>query len=157
MPNFLLTAKQDVTSPARSFRYKNAKDLKKGYSFVVAGQSTSSDPSHEEVVGALLLEGFCKEEAEKYDGGSYKYYFDSKEIGDVDFDRASKQFQAQLHREDYAATKSWRFADGPLGDKRNDDEENASNARRESKKSGGGSSGCCSICKCIWKIFKCFC
>ena len=36
-----------------------------------------------------------------------------------------------------------------------DDETVSAYAREESKKSGGGSSGCCSICKCIWKIFKC--
>ena len=38
-----------------------------------------------------------------------------------------------------------------------DDESKAKKERKKSKKEGGGSSGCCSICKCIWKIFKCFC
>ena len=38
---------------------------------------------------------------------------------------------------------------------KNDDEAVSAKARKESKESGGGSSGCCSICKCIWKFFKC--
>ena len=102
MSNWILTAKRDVTSPTRSFGYKDAKDLKKGFSLIVACQSTG-EPSHAEVVGALLLAGFCQEEAEHYDNSSWSYFFEGEKCGDTDFQLADRQFQAQLHRADYSA------------------------------------------------------
>lgn len=102
MSNWLLIAKQDVTSPARSFYYKDAKDLKKGFRLTVADPSTSR-PNPKDVVGALLLAGFCLEEAERYENGSWTNFFEGKECGETDFDLYDKQFQAQLHRQDYSA------------------------------------------------------
>ena len=104
MSNWLLTAKQDVPSPTRSFNYKEPKDLKKGFLLTVASRSLDLDgPNQEDVVGALLLAGFCKEEAELYANSSWNYYFEGTVCGEVDFELQRKQFQAQHHRADYSA------------------------------------------------------
>ncbi len=105
MANWRLTAKQNVTSPNNGFINGPTKDLRKGFSFIVAAQSTGG-PSHQDVVGALLLEGFSKEEAEYYDNSAWSYYFDGVEIGETDFNRANQQFKAQLNRNNYSAHKS---------------------------------------------------
>lgn len=122
MANWRLTAKQDVSSPCNYAQECDKKDLKKGFSFIVAAQSTGG-PSHQDVVGALLLEGFSKEEAEKYDGGSWKNNFSGEEVGTTDFDRSNQQFKAQQNRNDYS-----------LKDKVNKEKSAQSKSKKEEKK-----------------------
>lgn len=100
MANWILTAKSDVSSPirGRSNACVEPKDLKKGFSFTVAAPSTGG-PAHKDVVGALLLQGFCKEEAEKYDGSSWKNNFEGKEVGDTDATLDNKQHQVWCSKE----------------------------------------------------------
>ena len=105
MSNWRLTAKQNVTSPEDIYRGKERgnkkKDLKKGFSFIVAARSTGG-PDHNDVVAALLLEGFCKEEAECYDGSSWKNNFDGEEIGELDWTRVHDQEKALKNIKDYS-------------------------------------------------------
>lgn len=108
MSNWRLTAKQNVTSPEDHYRGKERgnkkKDLKKGFSFIVAARSTGG-PDHNDVIAALLLEGFCKEEAECYDGSSWKNNFDGVEIGELDWARVHDQEKALKNINDYSGEK----------------------------------------------------
>lgn len=141
MSNWRLTAKANVSSPLRGCPsllkdgYK-PKDLKKGFSLIVACRSTG-DPSHEEVTGALLLAGFCKEEAQHYDNSSWKYYFEGEICGDIDFDLAHEQHEAFIHSEDYRAIKKNHEI---IADKKND---NASERSSSSSHDNSGEMGYC--------------
>ena len=105
MGNWRLTAKQNVISPNRGLINVPTKDLMIGFSFIVSAPLTE-EPTLQEVVGALLLEGFSKEEAEQYANNSWRMFFDGVEIGEADYDRANKQLQAQLHRNNYSARQT---------------------------------------------------
>lgn len=109
MPNLLLTAKKDIKSPTRTFGYDSPKDLKKGYTIITVANPSTQDYGiqNKDLVGALLLAGFCKEEAEYYADSSWTNNFDGVVNGELDHELASQQFQAQLHREDYSARKKW--------------------------------------------------
>ena len=76
-----LTAKENVTSPEKFYNNPKARDLKKGFSFIVASSSTGT-PSHDDVRAALVIHGFCKEEAFHYDNSSWEYYFEGQKIGE---------------------------------------------------------------------------
>ena len=78
MTIWLLTAKQDLTSkiPNSEARKKYGKTFRKGQILEVHVRGYSGGPSHEECLGALLLEGYCKEDAEHYKGGSWVNNFD---------------------------------------------------------------------------------
>lgn len=164
MSNWLLTAKHNVSSPGKGVSFcKNPRDLEKGFQITVAARSTGG-PSHEDVIGALLLAGFNKEEAECYNSSSWKYHFDGVECGEVDFKLSEKQFDAQLRRND----KSYYFQHEKENEKKlKEAEKEARDARRSSK----DSDGCCpssslsnSICNQIINeipllrcIIDCFC
>ena len=115
MANWILTAKQSVSSPirGRSDACVEPKNLEKGYTLTVATQSTGS-PNHGDVIGALILAGFCKEEAEAYNGSSWSYHFEGRECGETDFTQAEKQFRTQYNRDAYSAFK--KSNNGNVGD-----------------------------------------
>ena len=115
MANWILTAKQSVSSPirGRSDACVEPKNLEKGYTLTVATQSTGS-PNHGDVIGALILAGFCKEEAEAYNGSSWSNHFEGRECGETDFTQAEKQHKAQYNRDAYSAFK--KSNNGNVGD-----------------------------------------
>ena len=106
MTKWILIAKQDVKSkiPDLNAREKYGKTFRKGQTLTVHTDSTGG-PDHKDVVGALLLAGYCQEDAEHINGGYWKNNFeghDTKE--DYDDEIRSEQFEAQFHRENY----SWK-------------------------------------------------
>lgn len=118
--------------------------VKKGTSFVVVSRTTASEPDASDIEEVLYTSGY------KESGGgsaiSYKSAgnWDCVKISDDTYPAWNEQhekYEKELKKDRDAMRKA--------------DEDIAREARKQSKKSGGGSSGCCSICKCIWKIFKC--
>lgn len=153
MANWILTAKENVPSPANANGLsditpeirRKAKDLKKGYTIIVAAPSTGG-PSNEDVLGALLVAGFFTEEATRYVSGSWRQNFEGKEIGETDFKLYDKQFEAQsyAHREEY----SYKRLSEKKDKQRKKIEEKAEKDREKSK----DKKGCCpssSICDSI--------
>lgn len=118
--NWRLTAKEHVSSPV------HGRDLEKGFSMIVAAPSTGG-PSHKDVVGALLLHGFCKEEAEKYDGSSWTHHFEGTEVGDLDSKLEDQQHKIWVDRNNYSHSESKPAANNnqkkKKKEKRDDDEE----------------------------------
>lgn len=149
MANWILISKSNVSSPVRcrSGASVEPKDLQKGFTLTVATPSTG-EPAHKDVQGALLLAGFCKEEAEAYDGGSWKNNFEGKEVGDVDHKLSDKQHRAWVNKENYSAFKKGKV----------EAEREAKKDREEEKKK----KGCCpssslsnSICDAIIDSIPC--
>ena len=153
--NYRAVAKENITSPLRAHSsvkeiYSKARDLKKGYSVEVAHPSTGSGIENSELVGALLLDGFSKEEAERYVDGSPENHFDVKECGPFDSKLYHKQFEAQTHRADYSVIES-------ALKKAQKDRESAEKEAKEARKSEKGkSSSCCNCgCSCCGSICEC--
>lgn len=146
MPNWLLTAKNNITSPTRAFGYDSPKDLKKGYTITVADQVESKwgGPNSKDVIGALLLAGFCKEEAEHYVAGSPENNFDFIVNGELHHKLASQQFQAQLNREDYSARKKWEKQRAALKESSsNESPQESGSSNSSSSNSSNGEEGYC--------------
>ena len=146
MSNWILTAKSDVSSPirGRSGASVTPKDLKKGFTLTVAAPSTGG-PAHKDVIGALILAGFCKEEAEHYDNSSWTYYFEGKECGELDAKLDDRQHKAYCKRDKYSAFNS-------TNEKRDKAEKEAKKDRQKDKEKKGccpSSSLCNSICNSI--------
>ena len=151
MANWILTAKENVSSPVRSYSnnynseiHKRAKDLTKGFSITVASPSTGG-PSNEDVIGALLLVGFFTEEATRYVSGSWKQNFEGFEAGETDFNLYNRQFKAQSfsHRDKYSCKKI--LDNEKENERRRRIEEEAEDDREKSK----DKKGCCpssSVC-----------
>lgn len=111
MGTWILTAKTNVSSPVPAYcsygskPYEKKRDLEKGFTIRVAAPSTGG-PEHRDVIGALLLAGFFKEEAEEYNKSSWECYFTGEKISDeTDFELHDKQFKAQLNRNEYSLKK----------------------------------------------------
>ena len=115
MANWILTAKQSVSSPirGRSDACVEPKNLEKGYTLTVAAASTGG-PNHKDVIGALILAGFCKEEAEAYNANSWRNHFEGRECGETDSTQEEKQFRTQYNRDAYSAFK--KSNNGNVGD-----------------------------------------
>ena len=106
MTIWLLTAKKDLTSNISNLvaRKKYGKTFRKGRTLEVHAQSTGG-PENRECRGALLLEGYCKEDAEHYIGGSWKNNFDGYDTKkEYSNDIFNAQFDAQLNIDKY----SWK-------------------------------------------------
>lgn len=114
--NWRLTAKEHISSPV------HGRDLEKGFSMIVAAPSTGG-PSHEDVKGALLLQGFCKEEAEKYDGSSWTNHFEGVEIGDYDFHLSGEQHKMWVDCNKYSHAQSNDKSSEKEKEKEEDDDE----------------------------------
>lgn len=107
MTIWLLTAKKDLTSiiPNSEARKKYGKTFRKGKILEVHLRGNGGEPGQGECVGALLLEGYCKEDAEHYNGGSWKVNFDGYDTKkECSLNIVDAQFDAQLHRKKY----SWK-------------------------------------------------
>ena len=87
MGNWRLTAKENLSSP------HGGKNLYKGFTVVVAGQSTGS-LSLDEVRGALINVGFSLDEAERYISGSPNNNFNCERCGDTDWNLVKAQREA---------------------------------------------------------------
>lgn len=106
MTKWILTAKQDVKSriPVQNAREKYGKTFRKGQTLIVHAPCTGG-PDYKDVIGALLLDGYCQEDAEHINGGSWTNNFDGYDTKeDYDNEIFSKQFEAQLTRSNY----SWK-------------------------------------------------
>lgn len=132
MSNWRLTAKQDIYSNA------GKKDLRKGYCFIVASAYTDADgPHNDEVVGALLLQGFCKEDAEQYCGGSWRNYFDGWKCGEIDYNKLDAQHKAYLYSDKYSCR------------------DNSTPKEQFKRQSSGSKSGCgCGCLGCLGSLVK---
>lgn len=139
MTKWILTAKHDVTSRItnqNNEREKYGKTFRKGQILTVHTGITG-EPDHKDVIGALLLAGYCLEDAENINkGGSWKNNFDGYDTKEqCDFDIIAKQFDAQYNRNNY----SWKkLADG---DKKNETKETES---KSNNSSNDDNSNCCS-------------
>lgn len=145
MAVFMLTAKNNVKSPLRTYGLDaKAKDLEKGFMFratnSVAGAEYHPERSGVEnkyLVGALIVAGFSKEEAEMYANSSWSVNFDISLISkDTDFKFQDKLFQAQLHREDYSALKDLKS--NKASETVSSDEETSNSKSGAGARSGGG-------------------
>ena len=141
MTKWILTAKHDVKSTILDLnaREKYGKTFRKGQTLTVHARTSSgdlSDPDHEEVIGALLLAGYCQEDAEHINGAYWKNNFDGYDTKeDYDNEIFSQQFEAQLHRSNY----SWKKL--AEGDKKNETKETES---KSNNSSNDDNSNCCS-------------
>lgn len=136
MTKWILTAKQDVKSklPNENAIKKYGKTFRKGQTLTVHAPSTGG-PAHEDVIGALLLAGYCQEDAEHINNSSWKYHFDGYDTKeDYDNEIYSAQFEAQLHRSNY----SWKKL--AEGDKKNETKETES---KSNNSSNDDNSNCC--------------
>ena len=90
MGNWRLTAKENLSSP------HGGKNLQKGFTIVVGGQSTGTigGPSMDEVRGALINVGFSLDEAERYLSGSPNNNFNCEYCGDLDWNLVKAQREA---------------------------------------------------------------
>lgn len=155
-------AKFRITAP------RNLGEIKKGTSFVVVSQSHCE---HEHIAEVLYINGYKKTGGETAQSYCSAGNWDCEKISDEVFPALTEQHDRfleevyrdarlnpdkdiKLHGQIYYSPS----ISGPVTDRiKREDEKEACEARSKSKKEGGGSSGCCSICKCIWKILKCFC
>ena len=104
---YQLTAKKNIDSPLRASGSPNAKNLKKGETTLVVSSNGHDSIGYEELMGALLLNGFCTEEAESYWDGSAGNAFDIEKIkNDYDSSLHTKQWDAWKNRKDYSAKKA---------------------------------------------------
>ena len=90
MGNWRLTAKENLSSP------HGGKNLRKGFTIVVGGQSTTTigGPSMDEVRGALINVGFSLDEAERYVSSSPNANFNCEYCGDLDWNLVRDQTEA---------------------------------------------------------------
>ena len=137
MTKWILTAKQDVKSTIsnQNAREKYGKTFRKGQTLTVHSSSTG-EPDAKDVIGALLLAGYCLEDAEHINtGGSWKNNFDGYDTKEkCDFDIIDKQFDAQYNRNNY----SWKKL--AEGDKKNETKETES---KSNNSSNDDNSNCC--------------
>ena len=78
MGNYRLTANRNAHVPVAGYV---GKELREGFTFVVAAQSTTG-PNMDEVRGALINLGFSLKEADAYVNSSYNNYFKCEKISD---------------------------------------------------------------------------
>lgn len=146
MGTWILTAKTNVSSPVSAYcsygskPYEKKRDLEKGFTIKVAAPSTGG-PNHQDVVGALLLAGFFKEEAEEYCNSSWEYYFSGEKISDeTDSELHNKQFKAQQNREQYSLKKILKSPSKSSVQNIEKDEDNEYSTRTSSSRSSSHSS-----------------
>lgn len=104
--NYILRAKKDVNSPLfRNIDYENGpKHLRAGTRIMVASRCPNG-PDSEEFIGAMLLAGYCTEEAFQYQDSTWSNTFEIVGEEPLDQSLVNAQWDAQLHRERYKAKR----------------------------------------------------